>query len=57
MTRRVPCPPAPGLPEDDVAQCDELLPHVAQRPGLRDYLQGLLLPHEHNKTLTGLAGI
>jgi SRSO17 transposase len=29
---------------------------VVQRRGLRDYLQGLLLPRDRNKTLTGLAG-
>jgi hypothetical protein len=28
----------------------------AQRRGFRDYLQGLLLPRDRNKTLTGLAG-
>src|SRR5205823_4677318 len=36
-------------------QFDELLDTLAQRRGLREYLQGLLLPHERNKTLTGLA--
>jgi len=56
MTRRVPCPPAPGLLEDYVAQFDELLPNVAQRRAIREYLHGLLLPRERNKTLTGLAG-
>jgi hypothetical protein len=29
---------------------------LAQRRGFRDYLQGLLLPRDRNKTLTGLAG-
>jgi SRSO17 transposase len=29
---------------------------LAQRRGMRDYLQGLLLPRDRNKTLTGLAG-
>jgi SRSO17 transposase len=56
MTRRVPCSPAPGLLEDYVAQFDELLPNVAQRRAIREYLHGLLLPRERNKTLTGLAG-
>ncbi len=56
MTRRVPCPPAPGLLEGYVAQLDELLPNVAQRRALREYLHGLLLPRERNKTRTGLAG-
>jgi SRSO17 transposase len=30
---------------------------LAQRRGFRDYLQGLLLPRDRNKTLTGLAGV
>ena len=37
-------------------QFDPLLASVAQRRGFRDYLQGLLLPRDRNKTLTGLAG-
>ena len=56
MTRRVPCPPAPGLLEEYAAQFDDRLPNVAQRRALRSYLHGLLLPRERNKTLTGLAG-
>ncbi len=56
MTRRVPCPPAPGLLEEYVAQFDAQFASVAQRRAIRDYLQGLLLPRERNKTLTGLAG-
>src|SRR3954452_9046966 len=56
MTRRVPCPPAPGLLEDYAAQFDDLLPNVAQRRAVRDYLHGLFLPREPKKTLTGLAG-
>lgn len=56
MTRRVPCPPAPGLLEDYAAQFDDQFASVAQRRAIRDYLHGLLLPRERNKTLTGLAG-
>ncbi len=56
MTRRVSCPPAPGLLEGYAAQFDDQLASVAQRRALRDYLHGLLLPRERNKTLTGLAG-
>jgi hypothetical protein len=56
MTRRVPCPPAPGRLEDYVAQFDDLFAKVAQRRAIREYLHGLLLPRERNKTLTGLAG-
>jgi len=56
MTTRRPCPPAPGPLEGYATQFDPLLARVAQRRGLRDYLQGLLLPRDRNKTLTGLAG-
>src|SRR4030095_637706 len=33
-----------------------LFSSLAQRRGFRDYLQGLLLPRDRSKTLTGLAG-
>ena len=56
MTSRRPCPPAPGPLEDYAQQFDPLLASVAQRRGLRDYLQGLLLSRDRNKTLTALAG-
>src|ERR671912_2051098 len=56
MTKRLPCPPAPGPLEDHAAQFDALFGRLAQRRGLRAYLQGLLLPRERNKTLTALAG-
>jgi hypothetical protein len=56
MTSRRPCPPAPGPLEDYATQFDPLLASLAQRRGLRDYLQGLLLPRDRSKTLTGLAG-
>src|SRR5512133_1267925 len=55
MTARRPCLPAPGPLEDYAQQFDPLLASVAQRRGLRDYLQGLLLPRDRNKTLTALA--
>jgi hypothetical protein len=55
MTARRPCPPAPGPLEGYATQFDPLLASVAQRRGLRDYLQGLLLPRDRNKTLTALA--
>jgi SRSO17 transposase len=55
MTTRRPCPPAPGPLEDYAQQFDPLLSSLAQRRGLRDYLQGLLLPRDRNKTLTALA--
>jgi hypothetical protein len=53
---RRPCPPAPGPLEDYAQRFDPLFSSLAQRRGLRDYLQGLLLPRDRNKTLTGLAG-
>jgi SRSO17 transposase len=56
MTSRRPCPPAPGPLEAYAAEFDDLFGSLAQRRGLRDYLQGLLLPRDRNKTLTGLAG-
>ena len=56
MTSRRPCPPAPGPLEDYAAEFDGLFRSLAQRHGFRDYLQGLLLPRNRNKTLTGLAG-
>jgi DDE superfamily endonuclease len=56
MTKRRPCPPAPGPLEAYAAQFDPLFTRLAQRRALRAYLQGLLLPRERNKTLTALAG-
>src|SRR5215216_6656697 len=56
MTKRLACPPAPGPLEDYAAQFDALFGSLAQRRGLRAYLQGLLLPRDRNKTLTALAG-
>jgi len=55
MTKRQPCPPAPGPLEAYAAQFDPLFGSLAQRRGLRAYLQGLLLPRDRNKTLTCLA--
>nr|WP_258308913.1 transposase [Streptomyces sp. NWU339] len=55
-TARRPCPPAPGPLEDYAAQFDDLFSSLAQRRGFREYLTGLLLPRDRNKTLTALAG-
>jgi hypothetical protein len=55
MSKRLPCPPAPGLLEEYAESFDELFATLAQRRGFREYLQGLLLPKERNKTLTALA--
>ena len=56
MTTRLPCPPAPGPLEEYAAQYDAHLGSLAQRRGFREYLQGLLLPRDRHKTLTGLVG-
>jgi SRSO17 transposase len=56
MTERVPAPPAPGPLEGYATLFDPLCTDVAQRRGLRDYVQGLLLPRDRNKTITAVAG-
>jgi hypothetical protein len=56
MSKRLPCPPAPGPLEEYAARFDCLFSTLAQRRGFREYLQGLLLPKDRNKTLTALAG-
>jgi hypothetical protein len=56
MTRRVPCPAAPGPLEEYAARFDDLFGRLAQRRGFREYLAGLLAPRDRNKTLTALAG-
>src|SRR5215216_5720952 len=56
MSTRLSAPPAPGPLEDYTAQYDALFPTLAQRRSFREYLQGLLLPRDRNKTLTALAG-
>ena len=57
MSKRLPCPPAPGALEDYAARFDDLFGTLAQRRGLREYLTGLLLPRDRNKALTALAGM
>jgi SRSO17 transposase len=56
MTKRLPCPPAPGPLEAYATQFDPLFRSLAQRRGFRAYLEGLLLPRDRNKTLTALTG-
>src|SRR5207253_11377359 len=56
MTRRRPCPVAPGPLEGYAARFDHLFGRLAQRRGFREYLAGLLAPRDRNKTLTALAG-
>jgi hypothetical protein len=48
-------PPIPEPLETYAAQFDDLFPRASQREGFRQYLAGLLLPAERNKTLTALA--
>ncbi len=49
MTKRLPCPPAPGPLEDYATQFDPLFARLAQRRGFRAYLAGLLLPRDRTK--------
>src|SRR6185437_12631086 len=56
MTARQPCPSAPGPREDYAAAFDVLFSRLGQRRSFREYLTGLLLPRDRNKTLTALAG-
>src|SRR5919199_3066576 len=56
MTERRPCPAAPGPLEAYAGEFDPLFGTLAQRLGCREYLQGLLLPRDRNKTLTTLVG-
>ena len=55
MTQRREVIPAPGLLEAFAREFDPLFTKWNQREGFRRYLEGLLLPAERNKTLTGLA--
>ncbi|NIV38607.1 MAG: hypothetical protein GWN58_57080, partial [Anaerolineae bacterium] len=55
MSRRLPVPAAPGPLENYACCFDELFNKSNQRDAFRRYLEGLLLPTERNKTLTGLA--
>ena len=55
MTQRVPAIPVPGPLEEYLQQFDDLFSKLNQREAVRRYLEGLLLPMERNKTLTGLA--
>ncbi len=50
-----PFPPIPAPLETYAAQFDELFTRASQRQAFRQYLAGLLLPAERNKTLTALA--
>ncbi len=55
MSQRSPVTPSPG-PLETYCECfDELFSKRSQRENFRRYLEGLLLPTERNKTMTGLA--
>ena len=56
MTARRSSSAAPAPLEAYAREFDELFEVLAQRDGCRAYLQGLLLPRDRNKTLTGLVG-
>jgi len=56
MSVRLFAPPAPGPIETYAAEFDSLFSKLAQRRSFREYLSGLLLPRDRNKTLTALAG-
>jgi SRSO17 transposase len=55
MTKRREVTPAAGLLETYCQEFDQYLVRWNQHEGIRRYLEGLLLPAERNKTLTGLA--
>jgi len=52
-----PFPPIPHPLETYAAQFDDLFSRPSQRTAFRQYLGGLLLPAERNKTLTALANV
>jgi hypothetical protein len=54
MTKRIEITPAPEPLEAYARHFDALLGKSNQREGFRRYLEGLLLPSERQKTLTGL---
>jgi SRSO17 transposase len=56
-TSRKPSPPTMEAIDQFCAQFDDLFCRLAERTALRQYLIGLLLPREHNKTLTVLASL
>jgi SRSO17 transposase len=56
-TPRKPTAPTTAAVDQFCAHFDELLGRYEERTALRQYLIGLLLPREHNKTLVELAAI
>src|SRR5215469_3913198 len=55
MSKRKETTTAPEPLEEYIRPFDSLFEKWNQREGFRRYLEGLLLPTERNKTLTGLA--
>jgi SRSO17 transposase len=55
MTKRLEVAPAPAPLEDYAKHFDGLFGKSNQREGFRRYVEGLLLPSERHKTLTGLS--
>jgi len=56
MTPRKPCPTVPRPLEEYAQHFDDVFGQLAQRRSFREYLLGLLLPRDRNKTLTALVG-
>ena len=56
-TSRKPTRPTTEAIDQFCAHFDDLLPRYEERTALRQYLIGLLLPREHNKTLVELGAI
>lgn len=56
-TPRKPATPTTDAIDAFCAQFDDLFCRLAEREAFRQYLIGLLLPREHNKTLTVLASL
>src|SRR6266852_2991571 len=54
MTKRIEVTRAPAPLEEYIQHCDPVFGKSNQREGFRQYLEGLLLPSERHKTLTGL---
>ena len=54
MTKRIEVTRAPAPLEEYIRQFDPLFGKSNQREGFRRYVEGLLLPSERHKTLTGL---
>jgi SRSO17 transposase len=54
MTKRIEITPAPEPLEAYAGHYDDLFGKSNQREGFRRYIEGLLLPSERHKTLTGL---